>query len=193
MSDFYSKINQMHSISNLFHFGTTLYMFLTVSPSIIRSLRLYSYIQHLAYAIQVLWLVTSKQPQNLFYICLILCVRVLLDSWWWTERPSETRRVLFQNKINWRYCASGCVFYWNILRYIMMHGPIFVKEDVRFSKLLPRIYQSNEYRLCGISILLYNFVDCICHNLLAISPRERRFMPLFSCYSNCVTFVLQVN
>jgi len=41
---FYSKTNQIHNISNLFYFGTTLYMFRTVSPSIIRSLRLY--IQH---------------------------------------------------------------------------------------------------------------------------------------------------
>ena len=56
-------------------------MFRTVSPSIIMSLRLY--IQHQAYAIQVLWLLASvpaiKQPHNL----------------------------LFQNKINLRYCASG--------------------------------------------------------------------------------------
>jgi len=41
---FCSKTNQMHNISNLFYFGTTLYMFRTVSLSIIRSLRLY--IQH---------------------------------------------------------------------------------------------------------------------------------------------------
>ena len=53
----------MHNISNLFYFGTTLYMFRTVSPSIIRSLRLY--IQHHVYVIQVLWLLASKQPQNL--------------------------------------------------------------------------------------------------------------------------------
>ena len=31
----------MHNISNLFYFGTTFYMFRTVSPSIIRGLRLY--------------------------------------------------------------------------------------------------------------------------------------------------------
>jgi len=42
----------MHNISNSFYFGTTLYMFRTVSPSIIRSLRLY--IQHQVYAIQVM-------------------------------------------------------------------------------------------------------------------------------------------
>jgi len=38
---FYSKTNQMHNITKLFYFGTTLYMFWTVSLSIIRSLRLY--------------------------------------------------------------------------------------------------------------------------------------------------------
>jgi hypothetical protein len=54
----------MHNISNLSYFGTTLYMFRTVSPSIIRSLRLY--IQHQVYVIQVLWLLASKQPQNLY-------------------------------------------------------------------------------------------------------------------------------
>ena len=42
----------MHNISNLFYFGTTLYMFRTVSPSIIRSLRLY--VQHHVYVKQVL-------------------------------------------------------------------------------------------------------------------------------------------
>ena len=51
---FYGRTNQMHNISNLSYFGTTLYMFWTVSPSIIRSLRLY--IQHQVYVIQVLWL-----------------------------------------------------------------------------------------------------------------------------------------
>ena len=61
---FYSKTNQMHNISNLFYFGTTLYMFRTVPPSIIRSLRLY--IQHQVFVIQVLWLLASKQLQNLY-------------------------------------------------------------------------------------------------------------------------------
>ena len=58
----YIKTNQMHNISNLFYFGTTLYISRTVSPSIIRSLILY--IQH--HTIQVLWLLASKQPQNLY-------------------------------------------------------------------------------------------------------------------------------
>ena len=45
-------------------------MFRTVSPSIIRSLRLY--IQHQVYVIQVLLLLVSKQPQDLYDICLML-------------------------------------------------------------------------------------------------------------------------
>ena len=60
---FYSKTNQTHNISNLFYFGTTLYMFRTVFPSIIRSLRLY--IQH--HTIQVLWLLDSNDA-----VCTVL-------------------------------------------------------------------------------------------------------------------------
>jgi hypothetical protein len=56
-------------------------MFLTVSPSIIRSLRLY--IQHQVYVIQVLWLLAS-----------------------WNEIKLQ-----FQNKIKLRYCASGWFYY----------------------------------------------------------------------------------
>jgi len=29
-----------------------------------------------------------------------VAVCIVLNSWWWTERPSETCRVSFQNKIN---------------------------------------------------------------------------------------------
>ena len=69
----YIKTNQMHNISNLFYFGTTLYMFRTVFPSIVRSLRLY--IQHQVYVIQVVWLIASKQPHNLYDIHLKLYVQ----------------------------------------------------------------------------------------------------------------------
>jgi len=59
---FYSETNQMQNVLNLFYFGTTLYMFRPVSSSIIRS----TYIQHQVYVIQILWLLASKQPQNLY-------------------------------------------------------------------------------------------------------------------------------
>ena len=64
-----SNITKMHGQRHI----KTLYMFRTVFPSIIRSLRLY--IQHQVYVIQLLWLlasgtkmefhlgVASKQPQ----------------------------------------------------------------------------------------------------------------------------------
>jgi len=51
-------------------------MFQTVSPSIIRSLRLY--IQH--HTIQVLWLFASKQPQDLYDIYLMLYVQTPDDG-----------------------------------------------------------------------------------------------------------------
>jgi len=53
----------MHNVSNLFYFGTALYMLRTVFPSIIRSLRLY--IQHQLCIIHFLWLLASKQALNL--------------------------------------------------------------------------------------------------------------------------------
>jgi len=46
-----------------FIFVKKFYMFRTVFPYIIRILRLY--IQHQIYVIQFLWLLASKQPQNL--------------------------------------------------------------------------------------------------------------------------------
>ena len=52
---------------------------------------------------QVLWLKAATEP--VWHVPDAVCT--VLDSWWWTERPSETCRVLFQNKINLRYCASG--------------------------------------------------------------------------------------
>jgi hypothetical protein len=54
----------MDNIQNLFYFETTFYMVRTVFPSIIRSLRLYK--QHQVHVIQVLWLLASKQLQNLY-------------------------------------------------------------------------------------------------------------------------------
>jgi len=102
----------MHSISNLFYFGTTLYMFWMVSPSIIRSLRLY--IQYQVYVIQVLWLLASGNESSISFLlasshrtCMVCYCMYRLRLLMMDKRPSETCRVLFQNKINLRYCASG--------------------------------------------------------------------------------------
>ena len=82
----------MHNISNLFYFGTILYMFRTVSPSIIRSLRLY--IQHRT--IQVLWLLVNKQPQNLYDIYLMLYVQSYTPG---DGRRDRLKHVEFCSKI----------------------------------------------------------------------------------------------
>ena len=64
----------MHNISNLFYFGKTLYMFRTVSPSIVRILRIY--IQHQVYVIQVLWLLASGNEMALRSISLFHLVPI---------------------------------------------------------------------------------------------------------------------
>jgi hypothetical protein len=105
---FCSKTNQINNILNLFYFGTTLYMFRTVFPSIIRSLR--RYIQH--HTMQVVWLLasgtisvplaSSHRTCMTYTWCCMYCLRFLM-----MDGKTETCRVLFQNKVNLRYCASG--------------------------------------------------------------------------------------
>jgi len=85
------KPTRCTNVSNLFYFGMTLYMFRTVFPSTISSSRLY--ILQQAFVKQIL-LTTSGQQYLLVAICTVL------NSWWWTERPSETCRASFQRKIN---------------------------------------------------------------------------------------------
>jgi hypothetical protein len=66
----------MHNISNLFYFGTALYMFWAVFPSIIRSLGLYAQCQ--AYVIQELRSISlplAGSWLNLYDIYLMLYVQ----------------------------------------------------------------------------------------------------------------------
>ena len=99
----------MHNISNIFYFGSALCVFRTVFPSIVRSLRLYT--QHQAYVIQVQ---PRQSAEPVWHMPDAVCT--VSDSWRWTERPSETRRMLIQNKIYLRYCASSWFYYRNISR-----------------------------------------------------------------------------
>jgi hypothetical protein len=132
---FYSKTNQMHNISNLFYFGTTIYMFWMVSPSIIRSLRLY----------------TQAATEPVWHIPVAVCT--VLESWWWAERPSKTCRVLFQNKINLRYCASGWFYSRNIFRCTVLQksnqlNPVWITSSPAFNSLFWWTSQSWEKGLC---------------------------------------------
>jgi hypothetical protein len=99
------KLTRCTNVSNLFYFKMTLYMFRTVLPYIIRSWRLY--IQQQIFVKQILLsaccycclLASSKQTAlSVWHMPFAVCK--VLHSWGWTERPSETCRVLFQNKIN---------------------------------------------------------------------------------------------
>ena len=48
---------------------------------------------------------------SVWHISVAVCT--VLTSWWCTERPSETCRVFFKNKINWDIGASCFVYYRN--------------------------------------------------------------------------------
>jgi len=84
------KPTRCTNVSNLFHFGMTLYMFRMVLPSIISSSRLY--IQQQAY-VRKQNLASRQQSVSVWQIPVAVCT--VLNSWWWTEKPSETCRVSF--------------------------------------------------------------------------------------------------
>ena len=78
------------------------------SSSVSRSLFLYSFVQfHLVPA-------KKQTAVSVWHMPVSACT--VLNSWWWTERPSETCRVSFQNKIIWYIGASSLFCYRNILR-----------------------------------------------------------------------------
>ena len=113
----YNAIVKPTSCTNfwsLFYIGVTICMFRTVFPSIIRSSRLYIQTDTATVCLQavavsvwhcLLLYVQSWTPQavavSVWHMPVAVCT--VLKSWWWTERPSETCRVLFQNKINLRH------------------------------------------------------------------------------------------
>jgi hypothetical protein len=91
-----------------YQISRSLYMFRKVFPSIIRSLRLY--IKHQVFVIHASGYVpASMQSTNLYDKTDAVCTA--LNSRWWTERPSETCRVIFNKLEN---CASSWLCYGNI-------------------------------------------------------------------------------
>jgi hypothetical protein len=90
---FHSKKTQMPNTSNLFYFGTKPYMFRKVYHSI------------------------TQQPQNRYDIYLMLYVQSYNPDDGRRDRPKQSERLLYQNKINLRYCASGSFCYRNYERF----------------------------------------------------------------------------
>ena len=87
-------------VPNLFYFGMTLYMFRTVFPSIIRSSGLYIQLSD-----RYCYLLASKQTAVSVWQ-MPVAVFTLLNTWGWTERPSETCTASFQYIIN---LISWCI------------------------------------------------------------------------------------
>ena len=107
------KPTRCTNVSNLFYFGMTFYMFRTVFPSIIGSSRLYIQQQtdtaDCLLASSQQYLFASKQTAvSVWHMPVVVCT--ILNSWWWTEKPSETWRVSFQNKINLIHWCIWLVF-----------------------------------------------------------------------------------
>ena len=93
--NFCIKTNKLHQcIKFILFFGMTLYTFRVVFPSIISSSRLYIQLSN-----RYCWLLACKQIAVSFWQ-MSVAVCTVLNCWWWTERPSETCRASFQNKIN---------------------------------------------------------------------------------------------
>jgi hypothetical protein len=104
-------------------------MFRTVLPSTNRSWRLY--IQHQVYVIQVRGLHASwhlvpaskQSTKPVWHIPGAVCT--VLNSWWWTEEPSETCRVIFNKLEN---CASSW-FYYRKKNFIITFEVLRVMSD----------------------------------------------------------------
>jgi len=82
---FYSKTTEMHQFLKFILFWNNTVRFR-------RSFRPSSGFQDCTYS--------NRYMSNRY--CYLLAVCTVLNSRWWTERPSETCRVLFQSKINLR-------------------------------------------------------------------------------------------
>ena len=138
------KPTRCTNFSNLFYFGITLYMFRTVFPSIIRSSRLY--VQHSGIC--------------LTYTCFCIYSLELLMM----ERPSETCRVLFQNKII-------------IIISVMELGHLLTHSGLTYPEVsskvchdsfcqsgnsvsLPWVIYCEEFYLHGVSTFSYSPVIC---------------------------------
>jgi hypothetical protein len=179
VTQIHSKTNQMHNSSSSLNINPHVS---DVSPSIIRSSRLY--IQHQIYVIQFRWLLASghkmeqqfhllparKQSTNLYDISDAVCT--VLDTWWWTERPSE--RVIF-NKLE-----KLCILLVLLEKYITIHGPMNVKKEGQYTYdvTLSRV------RVTTIAVrkqcLLY---ECVCILVLIIQHAN---LVLFGKHCTCI-------
>jgi len=116
------KPTRCTNISNLFYFGMTLHVSdgLSVHHQEFKTIHTATDICQTDTAVCLL--ADSS-------ICLT-AVCTVLNSWWWTERPSETCRVSFQNKIN--------LIYWCILLVLLQKLLVWqIQDRLKSSTVVP--------------------------------------------------------
>ena len=136
------------------------------------------------------WLLASvpdrkqQPPEPVWHTPDAVCT--VLDSWWWTERPSETRRVLFQNKINLRYCASSWFYYRNISRctVLLTSNRIMLSTAWRFLVLGKQNLRPRKQRWMASSMQYECRVACFSVAIIFIRQvgHHRRSYALVSVY-----------
>ena len=117
---FYSKTNKMHqSIKFILFWNDNLHVSDGLSVHLQEFKTLYTTTGMCQTDNAVCLLATgicqSKQTAiSVWHTHVAVCT--VLNSWWWTERPSETCTVSFQNKINLIHWRILLVLLYNILR-----------------------------------------------------------------------------
>ena len=154
----YKKTTNCTNFSDLF--GMTLYMFPTVSLSIIRSFPLYTQQWCMSYRSadslragsgcnckSILILLVSCQQNCMTYTIAVCTVE---NSWRWTEKLSKTCRVSFQNK------SEKLVHIVLLLKkFITMHGHMNLKFHI--------LFLSVHYDQKMNTLLYFNHWNCPLH------------------------------
>jgi len=133
---FYSKTKQMHNISNLFYFGTILYMFWKVL------------------------LASSHRTCMTYTRCCMYRIKTPDDGQ--KDRPKHV--MLFQNKINLRYCASGWFYYRNILWCMVLQNKknIYIYIYIYIHTYFSNVCELNATsKWCWQCITLNDFVGTV--------------------------------
>jgi hypothetical protein len=126
---FYSETKNMHNISNLFYFGATFFVCQTVSPSIIRSLRLFR--RSLRPSSGVSDCTYNIIPYRFCGCLLATCMTYTWCCMYSLRLPMMDEETVWhmwsvaQNKINLRYC--GCGWFFLALRPNAGHGLLMLE------------------------------------------------------------------
>ena len=121
----------------------------------------------------------KQSAESVWHIPDAVCT--VLDSWWWTERPYETCRLLLQNKINLNIKLVHLVGF-NIERnsfYTLSHK----QHDFRKGAI--------ENKMC-VLIFSRNFIWKVSHSKKISTRHSHQCTPFFM-YSTSYCFICEQN